>query len=171
MPLTPGTRDYFYRFASKRIDPADFERWLYEHTRLDDELDKTSYLDLLAFDFKEESGIREARHFIRQILEKLEPGFYVDEEVKQTLRDMINEELPLVTGLRRLVAFNHAGYEQIPLIFVGLESETDSVPEPSQYSAWGRLALRKQLKRLDWYKKDIIRESKTLLEKLERQTG
>jgi hypothetical protein len=49
--------------------------------------------------------------------------------------------------------------------FVGLESETDSFPAPSQYHLWDETALKSRLAELERYTPDILRAARAFLAK------
>src|SRR6185369_14869772 len=89
--------------------------------------------------------------------------------VERIASRMLSGQLDLLTGLRELVALHHSGYSFIPIVFVGLESETDTVPEQAQYSQWQPTAVARQLERLSWYQPSILKELHTLLEELQSQ--
>ncbi|MCI0570957.1 MAG: hypothetical protein L0Y66_09405 [Myxococcaceae bacterium] len=86
-------------------------------------------------------------------------------EVRTTCAAMLAGTLDLVSGCTRLAQLRHesGGEEFIPLAFVAYDSELDGVPDPSRYHLWEPAALHSQLRKLDAYRDDILRDTETLL--------
>ena len=58
---------------------------------------------------------------------------------------MIDDDSAVLSGLRRLVALRHSGYEFIPIAFVAFDSELEVVPTPDRYHLWDAAALAERL--------------------------
>jgi hypothetical protein len=49
---------------------------------------------------------------------------------------MLEDPDSVIPGLRDLVRLRHDGYPDIPIEFVGFDSEMDGVPTPDHYHLW-----------------------------------
>ncbi len=143
------------RFAGARMPAEEFEEWLYNEPTVEAALGADHYLELISVDFRNQRAVAVARDAVAGILEQHHSGLLGRERVRVLLREMLDGTCPLVVGLRRMSVWYSHGDDFIPEIFSGYESETDTVPEPSQYSLWESEALARQLERLTWYEKDI----------------
>ena len=164
--LPKDLRVRFARALLGELELDNFEKWIYANSELEKYLDPNTYLELIASDFSSEDGRRHARELIGSIL-KPDPQLIGRQEVQQLLRGMLNGSIDLLTGVRELSRLHSGGLDFIPVIFVGFDSETDSIPAPDKYHLWDQDALKEKLKELnDRYREIIIDECRALLSKL-----
>jgi len=162
--------DQLVRFELGDTSADDFESWLYSNPDLDSALGEPRYVDLLSLDLRSTRNQADARRAVRDVIESLIPGRLNRVRATVILRNMLDApEGLLLVGLRRLVALRHQGADFIPDIFLGLDSETDSVPGPQQFALWSPEALDQAMAPLRAHATEIRREALLLLEELERE--
>jgi hypothetical protein len=81
---------------------------------------------------------------------------------------MLNDRAAVIPGLRKLVRIRHGGNEDIPIKFVGFDSELDDVPSPEQYHLWEPAVLDEILGRNEPYLRTVQQSCAELLEQLQR---
>jgi hypothetical protein len=155
-----------FRALTSESELGELESWLNADNELENHLGPDFYLGLIASDFRTDRGRKLAKELIRSILRPVDPEVITRQQVQQLLRGMLDESIDLLTGLRELSRLHSAGVRFIPIIFVGYDSETDSIPTPDEYYLWNQEALREKLKELDRYRKAILSECGILLERL-----
>jgi len=174
--LPVGIRRRLLDFACDVSEPAEFEAWVYTTPELEEALGPESYLEMISANYSTNEGVFEARRKAAALLELDETGAVARHQAEvaryqaETLATrMLSGEISLLTGLRKLASLHNNGYDFIPVIFVGLASETDCVPEEGQYQQWEPLALAQQLAKLEFYKPRIIAELESFLADTRRQ--
>lgn len=172
MPKLPAEiRRRLLDFACDVSEPAEFEAWVYATRELEEALGPESYLEMISANYSTNEGIFEARQKAAALGETDEAGAVARHQAETLATRMLSGEISLLAGLRKLASLYHKGYNFIPVIFSGLESETDCVPEVGQYQQWEPKALARQLKTLEFYKPRIIAELESFLADLRRQRG
>jgi hypothetical protein len=169
--LSEDIQRHLLAFVIEELSGAEFESWLYASGELEESLSPDDYLALLAADFRTPEGVREAQATSERLLETFDPWCVARARVILTLRGMLNGSVNLLVGLRELAHMHYAGYAFIPVEFAGYESETDTVPEPSQYGSWEPHALEHALQPLYLYREGILQATGELLRTLEGQRG
>lgn len=125
-----------------------FERWVYSHPALEASLGSDLAFRLLEFDYRQ----RDARYELRKLIEYA----YMRRGPRQLEYDMMRRiGTEFLCGDRdvwrtaapfaRLIATGDYGW--IPLGFLYIDSELDSIPSPSVRSLWRPAALAKLLDR------------------------
>jgi hypothetical protein len=170
-PLSEEARNRLLAFTCEVIPVPEFESWLYGSADLASALSPESYLELISANFRSPDGIRSARSVSEAVLEQALPGSVGRYRAILILRGMLNGTVPLVVGVRQLTHMLHAGCTFIPACFVGFESETDTVPDPSHYHLWEPQALQRSLQSLESYSGVILSAASDLLRELESQKG
>jgi hypothetical protein len=169
MALSYLPTDIRVRFARALLDDSqldEFEKWLYANSEVEKQLEPDTYFQLIASDFKTERGRKETRALLWSILEPKDPQGVTRQDVQQLLRAMLDGSIELLSGLRELSRLHTLGLDFIPIVFVGYDSDTDSIPTPDRYYQWNPEALREKLKGLDRYRERILEECRKLLAQL-----
>ena len=167
--LTDTTKQIFFRLLDGDFSVKDFEQWVYRHSdNLENELPTDLHLDLISFGYNQKDSFF-------QLKEKITPYIETDEfniwRTKKILTDIVEQRVDLVTATRKLrdIYFD-TGENFIPVTLgIGYESELDDVPTPSEYKQWDSKELKEKLKKVDWYKDDIVREAKEFLATLDKK--
>jgi hypothetical protein len=157
----------FCEFITGEIKPADFERWICAEPNLDSILGKTAWLDLVSINIQDACGQAELKEKASQIVEQHNPKHLIRVRVKKLLKGMLDGTVDLVSGCGQLSTFWNQQEEWIPVAFVGYYSEFDDVPRPNQYKLWSEATLQEKLKKVDFYRKDILQICKEFLQELD----
>ena len=165
--LPPNIRQHLLEFICGAVQPQEFESWLYGASDLEAILSADEYLSIISADYKTRDGVAAAQAIAEAVLTAREPDSAVKYRVERLATETLAGGVDLVSGLRQLVCFYHQGCEFIPLSLVGLESETDSVPDKRHYHQWEPAALAKQLERLQFYRAQILCELENLVNVLQ----
>lgn len=149
-----------------------FEQWVYAHPDLEALLGPALALDFLTLDYRQPH----AHHELRKLVERA----YLRRGRKQLEYDMMrrvaNEFLSgerdvwrTAAPFARLIATGE--YDWIPLGFLYIDSELDSIPSPGARSMWEPAALAKLLKKnraiLAGYELAVREAVAVLLERLD----
>ena len=132
------------KWALSLLEPTAFYLSIVDDDYLEIVLGKTTYNDMLLFDYFDKQDVNKSRKVLTEYLISNFNELFQRYEVAFILDRMIDDSEQLPSGLRRLsnmAAFG--GFDFIPNIFIGLDSETDSVP-------------------IDVYREEIIKEAKKL---------
>ncbi len=153
-----------------------FEQWVYAHAGLEALLGPALALEFLTFDYRQ----RDARHELRKLVERA----YLRRGRKQLEYDMMRRvATEYLAGERdvwrttapfaRLIATGEYGW--IPLDFLYVGSELDSIPSPAVRSMWEPAALapllRKNRALLAGYEFAVRQAVAALLERLEARAS
>lgn len=140
-----------------------FQSALHDAPALETFLGKTEYLDLSSLGQGATSEAVRAR--VRELFERRFPGRLLGLRARQLCEQMISGARNVLVGLREMTALYHQpeGDKIIPVVFVGLASETDGLPSPEQYPRWDERALQAHLLALDRYKPAIIEAARGFL--------
>jgi hypothetical protein len=157
------TEQIFFRLLDRDCSVKEFEQWIYSHSdNLGKELSTHLHLDLISSDYNQKDSFS-------QLIEKIAPYINTDEfniwRTKKLLTEIIEEKIDIVTATRKLRdLYFETGENFIPVTLgIGYESELDDVPTPSEYNQWDSNGLQEKLKKVEWYKDDIIRDAKKIL--------
>jgi hypothetical protein len=167
--LPSESRKHLLEFAAGGAPAKNFEAWLYSSAEVEQALLPDEYLALISADFNSSDGVAQAQIIAEEILSRRYPTDLPKRRVLALASEMLAGTIDLLFGLRRLVGYYRSGYTFIPEVFVGLEDETESVPDREHYSQWEPNALARQLERLGWYRSQILAELKALVESLQRE--
>jgi hypothetical protein len=163
MEPTAAALDRICRYVYGELPWEAFQELLTDSPFLEGLLGKTEYLDLLSF--HQGAGSETSfRAEVRDLFERRFPGQLLKIRARHVCEQMLSGSTNLLVGLRELNALRHQpGGEVIPLSFVGLASETDSLPAPSQYDRWDARALEARLSELGRYKPAILDAARAFL--------
>jgi hypothetical protein len=124
-----------------------FERWVYAHPGLEALVGPALALDFLTFDYRQP----DARHELRKLVERAYLRHGPDELEHDMMRRIANEFLSgerdvwrTTAPFARLIATGE--YDWIPLGFLYVDSELDTIPSPAVRSMWEPAALARLLK-------------------------
>jgi hypothetical protein len=168
--LPPHIRPKLLCFAFGTSDVADFERWVYQSADLEAVLSLTDYLDLISADYRTSDGITAARELVTRLLSQAAPGILANHRAAFLAEAMLSGHVDLVAGLRELV-LRHNGCTVIPAALVGIESDTDTVPDHAHQHQWQPDALAKQLNHFEGYKASLLAELRSLVRALQADPG
>ncbi|MBD3362703.1 hypothetical protein GF362_03220 [Candidatus Dojkabacteria bacterium] len=157
----------FNKLINSDISIKDFEEWIYTDKTIEKIIGKDNYVTLVSMNYTKSDSKEKVQKYLVELFESLEPELYDKYRVYNILKGMLDGQKDLVSGCRRLVQLRKRGLEFIPKIFVGFDSELDDVPLPEQYSQWNKNALGEKLKKIDYYREDIIKYSKKLIKELD----
>jgi hypothetical protein len=166
--LSATIREQLLRFCNEELDPQSFEAWVCTASGVESEVGHGTYVDLISADYcgRDAGGVREV---CASLLEHHHPGALRRYRVARILESMVQgDDAALLAGLRRLVRLHQQGYDFIPTTFVGLDSETDSIPSPQTHHLWEPSALAERLGRAIPYQRQIRQAAQELLDELQR---
>ena len=167
--LPPDIHARLLDFACGVSASSDFETWLYGSGDLESVLPPDEYLDLLSADYKRPAGALAAQELVEALLDTRRPNVVAKYRIELLCEAMLTGRVDLLFGLREIVQFYYQGYTFIPDVFIGLESETDTVPDSHHYHQWEHAALALQLERLEWYRPQLLLELQNLVASLQGQ--
>jgi hypothetical protein len=166
--MTEQTKLIFYRLLDKDLLLKDFEQFIYNNDQIKSELQADLYLDLISIDYNLKGSYWELCNKIEPYIDKNE--FYLW-QTKRLLSDIIDNKIDLVFATRKLRDLYFAtGENFIPIkLGVGYDSELDELPTPDEYDQWNEQELKEKLKKVDWYRDDIIHDAKIFLDELKNK--
>ena len=151
----------FYKFLNDDISLEEFESWVYENEELEKLLPTDHYNDLLDFNFKS----RGLKNFIRSIVKKhFDWKEFEKWRTIELLKNIKSGKIEIVLATRKLRELYREQEEEIGTPFltirlaIGYESELDHCPIVSEYHRWNPDVLKKQLKAVEWYRENILKD-------------
>ena len=166
--LNQSTRRHFLQFCNGEIDEAAFEAWVCADDELERQVGHDTHLDLVSADYRGRDAVA-VRERCAALLEQHHPGCLSRYRIRSILRRMIDDRAAVIPGLRELLRLRNDGSEDVPIEFVGFDSELDGVPSPENYHRWEPAFLAEILRRKEPYLRSIQRSSAELLDSLRRQ--
>lgn len=160
------TGDLIFKFLYNKISVKDIEKWVYENESLKDLFGEEKYLELLEFNYNKEYAAGEVKHLITLALKEKDSEKFYKEQLLWLLEGLIEGKLDIISALRAIAKLSYEKEDLIPFIFIGYESELDDVPCEDEYHQWDKKALQEKLKKIDWYRKNIMEDSKKLFKQL-----
>ena len=167
--FTDPTKQIFFRLLDGDFSVQEFEQWVYRHSdNLEKELPTDLHFDLISFGYNQKDSFS-------QLKDVITPWIDIDEfniwRTKKLLTEIIDEKIDIVIATRKLrILYFDTGENFIPVTLgIGYESELDDVPIPSEYNQWDSNGLKEKLKKVEWYKDDIIRDAKEFLGTLDKK--
>lgn len=149
-----------------------FERWVYAHAGLEALLGPALALELLAFDYRQPDARHELRKLVERAYLRRGPDALEHDMMRRIANEFLSGERDVwrTTGpFARLIATGD--YDWIPLGFLYVDSELDSIPSPAARSMWEPAALAKLLREnaalLAGYEFAVRQAVAELLERLE----
>ena len=148
----------FYEFLNGDIDKGILENWVYSNKKLEKELPKDFYIDLISFAFK----MGDLKSYISKLVELFFD--WQEYEVWRTcklLREILDDKIEIVLATRKLkqIYLDQEKTLKCPLISIqlgiGFESVLDNCPLEPEYQNWNKEDLKKQLEPVEWYKERI----------------
>ncbi|HEY7373928.1 MAG TPA: hypothetical protein VIF57_17340 [Polyangia bacterium] len=165
--LTESTRRKFLQFCNGEIDAERFEAWVCADEELESQLGHGAHLDLIAADYRGRDAAA-TRDRCAALLEQHHPGNLVRYRIRSILQRMLDDQGAVIPGLRELVRLRHDGNEDIPIEFVGFDSDLDGLPSPEHYHLWDPAFLAEIRGRNEPYLRSILRSCRELLGRLRR---
>jgi hypothetical protein len=166
--LSESTRRHFLQFCTRETDAAAFEDWVCADGELESQIGHQAHLDLIATDYRGREAAA-ARDRCAALLEQHYPGALGRYCVRAILRRMLDDRDAVIPGLRDLVQLRNDGNEEVPIAFVGFDSEMDGVPSPENYHRWAPAFLAEILARNAPYVRSIQKSCAELLEDLRQR--
>lgn len=144
-----------------------FEAWVYSYAGLEPLIGAALALELLAFDYRQPDAHHEIQKLIQHVYAQHRPGQLGYDMMRRVADEFLAGERDLwrtAAPFARLVATGD--YDWIPLDFLYVDSELDSIPHPDTRTLWLPHALRQVLENneatLRSYEK-TIREAVTVV--------
>lgn len=159
----------FFQLLNRDLSVKEFEAWIYDNEkRLEIELPANLYLDLLSFDYNKKDSLAELEQKITPYIDSRDFNIW---RTRMLLLKILNAEVDLVLATRKLRDLYNSTEEKLLSIELGIgyESVLDDLPVPSEYDLWNKDELTMKLKKLDFYKEDLLRDVKSALTTLERK--
>jgi hypothetical protein len=166
--LNQSTRRHFLQFCNGEIDAGTFEAWVCTDGELEEQIGHGAHLDLITTDYRGRDAVA-ARDRCAALLEEHHPGTLRRHVVRSILVAMVENPAAVIPGLRRLVRLQQDGNEDIPIEFVGFDSELDEVPSPDRYHLWEPASLAEILRRTEPYLRSIQQSCVELLDGLRQR--
>lgn len=165
--LTERTRRQFLQFCNGEIDAETFEDWACSDEELEGQIGHVAHLDLITTDYRGREAAA-ARERCAALLEQHHPGNLARYTIRSILKSMVDDRAAVIPGLQKLVRLRHDGNNDIPIEFVGFDSELDGVPSPEHYHLWEPAFLAEILARKEPYFRSIQQTCAELLTALQR---
>jgi hypothetical protein len=124
--LPAKIRTHLLQYCAGETSPAEFESWVFAADDLEQWIGHTAYVDLTSADYRgrEAAGMREV---CEGLVEEHHPGALTRYLVTKTLDSMLRAGADPLNGVPALVQLREQGCEFIPIIFLGIWSEVDSM--------------------------------------------
>jgi|KBSMisStaDraftv2_1062788.scaffolds.fasta_scaffold345805_3 hypothetical protein len=166
--LSESARRHFLQFCNGEIDAATFEAWVCADDELEGQIGHGPHLDLISADYRGREAVA-TRERCAALLEQHHPGNLNRYRIRTILQSMLDDPATVIPGLRKLVSLRHGGNDDIPIEFVGFDSELDGVPSPEHYHLWEPAFLTEILGRTRPHLRSIRRSCEELLDRLRRE--
>lgn len=167
--LTDSTKQIFFRLLDKDFSIKEFEQWIYKHSNnLEKELPTELHFDLISFGYNQKDSFFQIEDKITRYIDTNEFNIW---RTKKLLTEIIEEKIDIITATRKLRdLYFETGEKFIPVpLGIGYASELDDVPSPSEYNQWDSDGLKEKLKKVEWYKDDMIQDAKEFLARLDKK--
>lgn len=166
--FTDFIKTNFFRVLNRDLPIKEFEAWVYSwEARIQAELPSDLYFDLISFNYNQKDALAELEKKIRPFIETNEFDVW---RTKELLSQIVNNEIDLVVATRKLRDLYYSTGEKLPIeLGIGYESVLDDLPVPSEYDQWNKEELKEKLKKLDYYKEDLLQDAKSALESLNNE--
>lgn len=155
-----ANRIFFYKFLIGELPLTDFEKWIYDNPELELEVGKDHYTDLISYDFRSRDLIPYIKEFV---LKHFDWSEFENWRTIKLLTDILENKVGIVLATRKMkqLYLEQENTDKKPLISrglaIGYESELDNCPIESEYLLWNKIALKRQLEPVKWYRKDILK--------------
>jgi hypothetical protein len=158
---------HFAQLMAYDLSLAEFEQWVYSSPYIADVIGYDQYFQLLDVEYRLPSALDEVRRLITQLADQFFPDELEREQVRLVLCAFVQGALNVFNACAELAWRRSHGAEWIPIIFVGIDSELDSAPDPAQYHRWEAAALAARLAEVEqWvtgYHALALAEARSLL--------
>lgn len=136
------------RFLDGELSLEEFEKWVYDNPGIERALGSSRYLDLVSFEFDQRHALHDLSSLVASIYDEARPGLLARDRARRLARGLLDGGIDLAAAVRGLATLHNDGNEWIPIVFVGIDSELDEVPQESQYPLWEPNALQARLREL-----------------------
>ena len=161
--LSEVSKRTFVRLLEGDLPVKDFERWVYDNSdSLENELGTEAHFTLISFAYKRAGCFEELKEMILGYIDTTEFKLW---RTKKLLTEIIENKIDLVLATRKLRELYLNGCNNfIPVgLGIGYESELDDVPIPSEYIKFQEHEVEEKLKKVNWYRNNIIKDARDLL--------
>ncbi|MBU0632085.1 hypothetical protein KKA17_05520 [bacterium] len=142
------------------IDENEFYRYLIEENYFMPILGRTTYNDMLLYDYWDTKEALKSKEFLENYLLENFNELLNRYQIAYILNMMLNSsDEVLLLCLRNLSSMSRNGCRFVPSIFEGLDSMTDAIPGQDQRQYWNDTQYFKALEPLNIYKDAIIKEA------------
>lgn len=104
----------------------DFSQWLYRADYMNYMIGIEFYEELLGVDYFNTEATSQVDKTILSILQRFRPNLYDDEYIRDILCKIASGTMDIRFACSQLAQRHNSGYDWIPVIFVGLDSELDA---------------------------------------------
>ena len=161
----------FDRFLADELELAELEQWVYATPTLEVALLPAEYLALVSLAYGGRHALHEAKKLVTAIYEAHRPGRLPYDRARRLAEGMLAGTINVAAGTRALAAIYYDDQEWIPIAFVGIASELDTIPEPKSYARWDPRALAERLREARdqerYYRAPALTAARRLLEYLD----
>ena len=109
MPVLPNDLQYtFFKVLCHETSLLDFEKWLYSHEKLEQQLGNEIYLDLISLNFKDKHVLQEVHKIMAPFLDA---GKNDERKLKALLHDLIHRTDDFTQSLIETYHWYCSGYD------------------------------------------------------------
>jgi len=130
------------------LSPKNFSGWLNENTKIEEEIGKNAYFELIEKNYNDHLAVIDARKIILKLYNDANADLKRDYAI-HALQQMLNNKFPLAKGCKILANLNADGCAFVPIVFAGYSSELNNLEQE------------------EYYRDRIIKDSRNLLNTLE----
>ena len=137
------------RFLAQEITVREFGDWVYAHPEIERALGSPFYSDLVSFDYEQALALRPLANLVAATYETGRPGCLPRDRAYRLASGLLDGSIRFERAVRGLAALRIAGSAWIPVIFEGIDSELDDIPDDSQQANWEPSAFAAKMKSAD----------------------
>ena len=149
------------------IDENEFYLHITDQNLFNAIFDKTTHADMLLYDYFDVDDVKKSKKFLEEYLRTNYHKLFRYYEVAIIVENLLVADYKdMLLYVRYLSSLHNNGYDFIPSVFVGIDSETDHIPIEDQKKYWNETAYLKAQEPLHEYNTFIIDEATKLQEML-----
>jgi hypothetical protein len=151
--MDPISRDVWWHLEAAHAGDTPlpvFEQWVYESALAQRVLGPDAYFALAALDYRGRFAVHDTRALIERLYAERRPGALPIDRARRVAREFLDGHRDLwSTSATLATIWRTDGEEWVPIEFVGIDSELDSIPPPGARAVWDAGALAARLKDAD----------------------
>lgn len=161
-------RDILERFLCADVSASFLQEWIYGNDSLASFFGEPLYSSLLNSRYETASDARELRAELGSFFEARWPGRLAMARIRSVCDRILTGNLDIKSGCRYL-ASTQPSVPWIAKLFVGFDSELDSVPGVEVRHLWHDDAWLRLQEPITWYRESVLVEVTALREELDRR--